>query len=44
MQPSSNGQLQRAPGATTLLIEIAREVIEVYARKAGPLADGKSKL
>ena len=37
-------QLQKALGATTLRLEIAREVIDVYERKAGPLADGKSKL
>jgi hypothetical protein len=37
-------QLQKALGATTLRLEIAREVIGVYERKAGPLADGKSKL
>lgn len=37
-------QLQKALGATTLRLEIAREVIGVYERKAGPLPDGKSKL
>jgi transposase len=37
-------QLQKALGATTLRLEIAREVIGVYERKAGPLADGKSKV
>lgn len=37
-------QLQKALGATTLRLEVAREVIEVYERKAGPLAPGKSKL
>ena len=37
-------QLQKALGATTLRLEVAREVIDVYERKAGPLAPGKSKL
>jgi transposase-like protein len=37
-------QLQKALGATTLRLEIAREVIGVYERKAGPLPEGKSKL
>lgn len=37
-------QLQKALGETTLRLEIAREVINVYERKAGPLPDGKSKL
>jgi transposase len=37
-------QLQKALGATTLRLEVAREVIDVYERKAGPLAAGKSKL
>jgi len=37
-------QLEKALGATALRLEIAREVIGVYERKAGPLPDGKSKL
>jgi len=38
------GQPQKALGETALRLEIVREVIGVYERKAGPLADGRSKL
>lgn len=37
-------QLEKALGATALRLEIAREVIGVYERKAGPLPEGRSKL
>jgi transposase len=36
-------QLQKALGETALRLEISREIVNVYERKHGPLASGRSK-
>ena len=36
------GQLQKALGETALNLEISREINQVYERKHGPLAPGRS--